>query len=194
MESFRSFYYHFVCGICTVLLCVCVSLRLAQGAQYRPGNVPVRAWGAKKHVTAARTTVVTKQRKKLLYLPPSNVVVGCSTINDAAKLAEVFAAVGTDPVRSWFAYDLYWNNNNCNLYKYGLTLELNAAQASFTTKQNLHVKVFSGQEGEVTPATFQGTLYIVMMNHEVLANIFRCEHDVNEESGFDRIELCRPNI
>ncbi len=180
------------------LLCAGVSLRLTQGAEYVPSrNVSIQVKNVVKKRSPTRTPVITKQQQKLLYLPPSNVVVGCTTARDATLIAKVFAEAGTDPVRSGFAYDTYWkywNSKSCGVYNYGLTLEPNAVQAAFTTKQNLPVKVFPGQEGEVTPAVFQRTLYVVMMNQDVLANIFRCVHDVNEESGFDRIELCRPNI
>lgn len=84
--------------------------------------------------------------------------------------------------------------NNAVIYRNGVSLQPDSALATYSTKQHTYAKVFLAEEGEVTPKSFKGGIYIVMVSMEVLDNIFRCEHDIDEETGFDQIELCRPNI
>lgn len=192
MHKFPKLYYASLGVLSIIAAATVIDVRVCNATDRAPRSAALHKPHTVKH-DQKNFTVVKKQQRMLLYLPTIRVV-GCSSLQDARQIAKVFADVGTDPVRSDTAYEAFWSKNECRIYTDGISLEAKFAQASFPTKQHAMVKVFKAEEGEVEPKAFQGTIYIVMMTPEVLGNIFRCEHNVNEETGFDTIDLCRPNI
>jgi len=193
MYRFQRLYYASVKVLCVIAVATVVTVRVCHEAHILPHNSVVMHKTNYGTGDQKKFTLVKKQQRKLLYLPGVRVV-GCSSLEDARKIAKVFADAGTDPIRGSMAYDTYWATNECRIYTDGVSLEPMLAQASFVTKQHAKVGVFKAEEGEVDVAAFKGTIFVVIMNPDIRDNIFRCEHNVNEESGFDSIELCRPNI
>jgi hypothetical protein len=190
-----NLYYHGVRVLCAALLCFALYEKAQQ--DFAPMSVFEVSKGDSQVTTIYRNdsqvTVIPKTKENLLYLQPQSLV-GCTSSVEATKLAKVFADTGTDPIKSGFAYNTYWDSNSCNIYNNGVTLKPDLVQVSFTTPQKALVKVFLAKEGKVDTTSFWGSMYIVMVSPEILNNIFQCVHDVDPESGFDRIELCRPNI
>lgn len=191
MHKFPKLYYASL-GVLSIVAVVVTGVRVCSATDKAPRSAAMHKPHAVQH-DQKKFTVVKKQQRMLLYLPIIRVV-GCSSLQDARQIAKVFADVGTDPIRSDTAYEAFWTKKECRIYTDGISLEPKFAQASFPTKQHAAVKVFKAEEGEVGSNAFRGTIYIVMMNPDIRDNIFRCEHNVNEETGFDTIDLCRPNI
>ena len=194
MSKFQTLYYASVAVFCAIAT---VAVGVARVYQKTDTLSPLRTSVMNKTNYATddqkNMTVVKKQQRMVLYLPAVPVV-GCSSLASARQIAQVFANVGTDPVHAAAAYDVYWRTEQCTVYTDGVSLEADFPQVSFATKQHTMVRVFEAEEGEVESKAFQGTMYIVMMNPNVRANIFSCEHNINSETGFDTIDLCRPNI
>lgn len=191
MDTFRSVYYLCVSMFCAVALSTLCIMRLDEDKSF--GDLFATRSAQHSEQQAIDTTVVIKKPPQLLYLS-SHSVVACTTRKDAKQLAKIFADAGTDLVKSGVAYDAYWKNSNCDVYSNGVSLVPTQVQVAYVTKQISPVKVYLGEEGKVAANVFQPNLYIVMMPVEVFENIFQCIHDVDEESGYDAIESCRPHV
>lgn len=102
MNILTRLYYHTMSALFVFVLCA--------GAF----SHEVRSEGRAQQNKVKHTKVVKKkQYQRLLYLTFHGLV-GCKTREDATKLAAVYADVGTDPVRSGFAYEQFWNNKQCS--------------------------------------------------------------------------------